>query len=81
MHKNKLSQKVSDEKTAFDKQWASERAQRALIDGRKDAELQAERVRPSPPAPLYSVCCSGQTRFRSNVKVSSCSNLSKTSLY
>jgi len=51
MHQSKLKKKETDEKVAFDKQWATERAQRSLIEERKDAELQAERVRHAPPAP------------------------------
>eukprot|EP00976_Prorocentrum_cordatum_P033239 676923-Prorocentrum_minimum.AAC.4 len=46
MHKARVDRKVTDEKSAFDKQWAEERAQRKLIEDRKEAELQAERVSP-----------------------------------
>jgi hypothetical protein len=51
MHQSKLKKKETDEKVAFDKQWATERAQRSLIEERKAAELQAERVRHAEPPP------------------------------
>jgi hypothetical protein len=56
MHQSKLKKKETDEKVAFDKQWATERAQRSLIEERKAAELQAERVRHAAPSayPLVS---------------------------